>query len=119
MKPDGSQRKPAEFRWPPKPTLRFYDGRGKVFLTEANSGLDLFDALMLFWQRKSRTVCFGVQSCGRNWPTWTEPRLKHVERLIKYDLNFDGCDVSISRVTKRRWQPCTREFRWKLKMQLR
>lgn len=114
MKTQRRQRKPAVFRWPPKPTLTFYNGRGKVLFTETDSEMDLFDTVMLNWDRPSRVIYLGIRAYGRSWSTWTEPRLQHVEWLIKYDLNFDDCWVSIQRITQRRWQPCTREFRWKL-----
>jgi hypothetical protein len=106
--------RPAEDRWPPRPEFTIYDGRGKVLLREFDPSLDLSDTLMLQWPHSSRTVFMGIASHGISWKTWTEPRLQHVERLIKYDINFDGDNVSIIRITRRRWQPCSREFKWKL-----
>jgi len=114
MKKRRKQRLSGMFRWPPKPIFTFYNGRGKVLFSETDPHLDLSDTLMLHWLHPSRLVYIGIRSAGSSWPTWTEARLRHVERLIKYDLNFDGDYVSIKRVTRHRWQPCTREFRWKL-----
>ena|SRR6266851_5070716 len=104
------------YRWPPYPTFTFYNGRGKVLFQESDPALDFSDTLMLNRRRPSRLIYLGIRSRGRSWTTWTEPRLQHVEKLIKYDLNFDGNYVSIFRITKHRWQPCTREFRWKLQI---
>ncbi len=104
------------YRWPSKPTFNFYDGRGKLLFSETDASLDLADTLMLSWPRRSRLVFMGIRSGGVSGATWTESRLKHMEWLFKYDLNFDGYYVSMARVTQRRWQPCTTEFRWKLQI---
>jgi len=110
------QQRAGAYRWPPRPTFAFYNVRGEALFSETDPSLDLADTLMLHWPRRSRKVILGITSGGTSWPTWTEGRLQHVEKLIKYDLNFDFYSVSIHRVTLRRWQPCTREFRWELQI---
>jgi hypothetical protein len=109
----------GEFRWPPRPTFFFYSTRGTELFSTSDTHLDLADSLMLDWSRKSRKLILGINAAGSSWPTWTEARLKHVEKHIKYDLNFDGYSVSIQRLTLRRWQPCTKEFQWKLAIRTR
>lgn len=108
-----------EFRWPPRPTFFFYSTRGTELFSETDTHLDLADTLMLHWPCKSKKLIFGIKAAGSSWPTWTEARLQHVEKRIKYDLNFDGYSVSIQRVTPRRWQPCTKEFQWELAIRTR
>lgn len=102
--------------WPPRPLFCFYDGWGRLLFSRKNARLDMADTLMLWWPRRSRVVTVGIASSGTSWPTWTEERLQHVENFIRYDLAFDGYTVSIERLTNRRWQPCSREFRWKLRI---
>ncbi len=69
MKTHRRTHKPAEFRWPPKPTLTFYNGRGQVLFTETDSEMDLFDAVMFNWGRPSRLIYLGIRSHGRSWST--------------------------------------------------
>ncbi len=107
-------RREVAYRWPPRPTFNIYSSQEKLLLSTTDPALALADTLMLNWPHKTRSVILGVRSGGKTWPTWTEPRLQHVERLIEYDLTFDGYSVTTQRLSMRRWQPCTREFRWKL-----
>ena len=108
-------RRPAEFRWPPRPTFSFYNSRGEFLFRERDANLDLSDTLMLHWNRPTRLVYVGIRSRG-SWKTWTEKRLRHVESHMTYDLNFDGDDVAIQRVTPGFRTPCTSEFRWRLRI---
>ena len=105
--------------WPPRPEFAFYNAQGEFLFSERSPRLDLSDTLMLHWPRHSRKVILGLKSRGMSWTTWTEPRLRHVEKVVKDDLNFDLYSVTISRLTSRRWQPCTREFRWALSIRAR
>ena len=106
---------PSAFRWPPHPSFTVLDSRGRLlFYEERSPRLDLADMLYLHWDRRSRFVMLSIRSGGRSWKTWTEPRLRHVEDLIRHDLTFDGISVSVERVTTQRWRPCTTEFWWKL-----
>lgn len=105
-----------DYKWPPRPTFNFYNGWGKLLIQENNSHLDLADTLMLSWPKPTRVVYMGILSRGTSWPTWTEERLQHIERLIKYDLGFDAYSVSIKRVTQQRRLAGSNEFRWKLQI---
>jgi hypothetical protein len=55
-----------------------------------------------------------METLSTNWPRWDEESIQCVEELIEYDLNFDGNDVVITRMTDKVGQPCSKEFIWKL-----
>lgn len=102
-----------KYMWPPKSSLTFYTGRGKLLLQSKDRRLDLSDSLMLHWQRISRTVTLGLRSESAKWRTWTEEAVSKMEQLIRYDLNLDAYTVTIKRLSKT-GIPASKEFKWKL-----
>ncbi|VTU42555.1 hypothetical protein H6P1_00220 (plasmid) [Variovorax sp. PBL-H6] len=115
------QRPSAPNLWPSRSTLNFTDGRGRPLHTSTNRRFDLSDGLMAHWPRASRIVYLGVSTKSPSWVTWTEEALREIERHIRYDLGFDGYGVTLTRLTpqRRRAQPCSTEFRWKLRIRNR
>lgn len=76
--------------------------------------LDLADTLMLSWHFSSRTVYFGLVTADPHFVRWDNDTLASMEKMIRYDLGFDGYAVSIKRISQDINMPCTEEFRWKL-----
>ena len=111
---DASRQAPSSFSWPPQCTLTFYTSGGRLLQTDKNRKLDLADRLMAPWNSgNQRTVRFGVSTKNKRWPRWNLDRVLQMERLINYDLDFDGYEVAIRRISKL-GIPCTQEFVWKL-----
>lgn len=106
-----------QFKWPPRSRLAFYR-RTKLLFAETDRELDLSDTLMGIWPYYSRTVYMGISSRSTRWKSWTEEKLQKIEDLIRYDLDFDGYRVTITRLTEAR-RPCTKEFLWKLRIRTR
>jgi hypothetical protein len=102
-----------EFMWPPKSVLCFTNGRGKELFRSTDRRLDLSDYLMLWWPHASRTIYMNLKSKSTKWESWSESNLKSIEDLIRYDLDFDGYRVSITRVSSIGGK-CVEYFRWKL-----
>ncbi len=103
------------FLWPARCTLSFYNGRGRLLACFGNRyrRLDLSDSLMLSYPGSSRVVHFGIRSDSTRMSRWNEDTVKRYERLIKYDLGFDGYRVSIRRESPL-GEPCSKEFCWRL-----
>lgn len=100
------------FKWPPKCEIGIYTGdKGKPLLRSTDRTLDLCDALMLNHER--RRVIFGLSTRSSQWLDWNETRLDKIERLIRYDLEFDGYSVKITRLFDY-IESCEYEFRWRL-----
>jgi len=58
---------------------------------------DLHDNLFQTWPESHRTVYLGIETSSKNWPVWDEESLQWIEKLIVWDLNFDGEDVDVTR----------------------
>lgn len=113
------QQQAGRYGWPPRATFNFYDSHAEKLFSVSDPKLDFADTVMLRWPNRSRTIILGITSASASWTTWTESRLRHIEDTIRNDLYFDGYSVTIDRLTLRRWQPCTREFKWQLKIRVR
>jgi len=72
---------------------------------------------MLHWPRESRKLVFGLSSHSRQrrWEIWTERNVEQMEKLIRYDLGFDGYHVDLTRLTDI-GIPCSVELRWELRI---
>ena len=114
-----------DFAWPPFSRLNFYR-RSPVKIKSAQSQqlilssedrmLDLADNLMR--NVDSAEIYFGLVTFSHLWEDWTEKNVRRIEELIKYDLEFDGYNVEIQRITNvsksRGDTPCHSQFVWKL-----
>jgi hypothetical protein len=105
--------------WPPRCRLNFYVPYGRGLSLDESStdrSCDLGDITdMLMGNYKSRTIYFGLSGRSKKWLAWDEACLQNIEKLIKYDLTFDGeFRVLIARDTIDENLPCTEEFIWKL-----
>lgn len=101
-------------KWPPRVRIYIYDEDMGLIDKSKDSRYDLHDGLMQAWPDSTRTVFMGIETLSTNWPQWDEESIKCVEDLIEYDLNFDGNNVVITRITQNIGQPCSEEFIWKL-----
>lgn len=101
-------------KWPPRVRLYIYDENLGLIEESKDIRYDLHDGLMQAWPDSTRTVHLGMKTLSTNWPKWDEESIKCVEELIEYDLNFDGNDVVITRITETIGHPCSEEFIWKL-----
>ncbi len=104
--------------WPAYSTISFYKRKTKPTWSTRDRGIDLADALMMHATTNSRTVYFGLTTKNKQWKRWNLAVLKKIEGLVKYDLGFDGYQVTITRVTKL-GQKCSTEFIWKLRIRTR
>ena len=107
-------RRKAPYSWPSYPVFTFYNSKWNVCFQEKDADLDLFDTVMLWWPKATRTVRIGIQSNGKRWKYWTEANIRRVEDLIRYDLEHDGCVIKIQRESSSTRRLCSKEFRWKL-----
>jgi hypothetical protein len=108
-------RKSDEYKWPPKSEILFTNGRGKELFKTNDREYDLSDNLMGYWPRASRTIYMNLKSKSIKWESWSVSNLKFIENLIKYDLNFDAYQVSITKKSVVGGK-CTEYFCWKLKI---
>jgi hypothetical protein len=105
------------YRWPPGAVLSFYRPDSTPIHSVRTRDLDLADTLMLNWSESKRSVIFGLRCPKHEWSWWSEELLQFAEGLIRYDLEFDGYAVKITRLTSKRGAPqlsCACEFRWQL-----
>jgi hypothetical protein len=108
---------PERFKWPPKCVLTFATRRGNIWHQTTERTLDLADFLMLNHPYSSRVVCMSVSTDAAKRDSWTEKRLQKIENLIRYDLRFDGYNVTINRKTRHRGANppyCHVPFQWEL-----
>jgi len=107
------------FLWPAGSRLRFYDSRGRLRSSYLNRRLDMADTLMLNWPRPTRIVHFGLSRTGTDGGYWTEDEVLRMEERIRYDLNFDGYQVTIYRERPLDTVPLSEEFHWTLRIRSR
>ena len=113
------------FAWPPFSRLNFYRNSPikikstksqQLIFSSEDRMLDLADNLMR--NVDSAEIYFGLVTFSHLWEDWTEKNVQRIEELIKYDLEFDGYNVAIQRITNvsrsRGDTPCHSEFVWKL-----
>lgn len=116
-------REPNKYSWPPLSRLQFYTTWPHIVRTTEDPFFDLSDALG--WDvghGDEKTVYMGLRTYSPDWSVWDEAALKKIEKLIRYDLNFDGFDVAIERVSPELIdqgselvaQRCSDEFLWHL-----
>ena len=104
-------------KWPPKSKINIYeDVNSEMCLIQQTSDphFDLHDNLVQAWPYNQRYVYVGIESESTRWKVWDENTVKCIEDRIKYDLEFDGNDVKILRISKLLGKPCTNEFIWRL-----
>ncbi len=111
--------KPNPYLWPQKARLAFYDGRGRCLRRSSDRKLDLSDTLMGWRNKPSRTVYLGMSTTSERWMRWDEEAVSRIEKLIRYDLGFDGYQVTIHRMTVAKEPNCSDEFLWRLKIRTR
>jgi hypothetical protein len=114
--PKMSGRRPESRKWPPFCTILFYEETPEdsaPFEVRHDRDLDLFDAIMLHWGPDERTVFMGLYTDSKQWALWDDKTLRRIERLIRSDLEFDGCEVEIARFSEA-GRPCEDEMQWKL-----
>ena len=114
---------PNKYSWPPLSRLQFYTTWPHIVRTTEDPFFDLSDALG--WNvgpGDEKTIYMGVRTYSRDWSVWDDATLKKIEKHIRYDLNFDGFDVAIKRVSPElidqrselTAQRCADEFLWRL-----
>jgi len=100
--------------WPPKMRIYVYDEELCLIEESEDRKYDLNDNLFQTWYTNSRTVYVGIETRSKNWPKWDEGSLKWIEDRISWDLEFDGNEVRITRITENIGHPCAEEFIWRL-----
>ncbi len=69
---------------------------------------------MLNWHLSSRTIHFGIVTADPHFARWDNDALVSIEKMIRYDFEFDGYAVSIKRISQDTNMSCTEEFKWRL-----
>lgn len=103
-----------QYKYPPKMEMKFYR-RGCVWRSTKWRRIDLADFLMLSWPAASLSVTMGLTTSSVRWRVWDEKRLSSIENLVKYDLDFDGYNISMKRITEL-GAPCSEEFLWRVRI---
>ena len=114
---DTRRREMEDYSWPPLIRLNFYRSPPELIFSSEDRTLDLADNLMR-WVDNAE-IYFGLVTFSHLWEDWTEENVQKVEELIKCDLEIDGYNVAIQRITNASGQegihrPCHSEFLWKL-----
>lgn len=112
----------AELSWPPESTISIDLPSGYSYSVTTNNHLSRFDLAdnVAFevdgFGDGGSTVIFSLSTPSAQWSTWTEENLCRIEELLAYDLNFDGFDVAIKRVSENPAdaRPCTEDYTWEL-----
>ena len=105
------------YLWPKGSILRFYRESGELGFSTRRRKTDLFDTLTLDWPKRHRTVVLGLTCPQHSYSHWGEELLDFAEGRIRYDFEWEGCKVKLSRITASMGSkdlPCNQEFRWKL-----
>jgi hypothetical protein len=118
---DGRRLKPSQ-GWAPFVKLNFYRDRPGILGgdTRFDRMFDLEDHFTRNLNEGETTAFYmGVSTIDRSWKGWDAKRLECIEKMIREDINADGCfRVTIKRITgvKRGQLPprCSEEFIWKI-----
>ncbi|VWC75693.1 hypothetical protein [Burkholderia lata] len=116
-------RESNKYSWPPLSRLQFYTTWPYIVRTTEDPFFDLSDALG--WDVSfgvEKVVYMGLRTYSSDWSVWDGATLRKIEKLIRYDLNFDGFDVVIERTSPElidqggelAAQRCADEYLWKL-----
>jgi hypothetical protein len=66
---------------------------------------------------KTRTVYLGIVTKSKRYSVWTDALVENIEDLIRYDLRFDGFEVSVKRISEvGLWG--RDEFLWRLRIRI-
>jgi hypothetical protein len=79
--------------------------------------VDLFDIIMSNWPKRHRKILFGLTCPLHPDSYWSDDLLEFTEGRIRYDFEWEGCKIALSRITSPVGSPvfpCNREFRWEL-----
>ncbi|CAA9889553.1 conserved hypothetical protein [Candidatus Methylobacter favarea] len=102
------------YAWPPFSKLNCYSQPPELILSSKNRMLDLADNLTDEVNFEEDAIVYlGLSTISHLWDAWTEENLIIIENLIRYDLEFDGFNVEIERVTDQ-GMLCDQEFLWEL-----
>ena len=86
-----------------------------MLFTTNKRDIDLADTLMLSHPYNSRRICLGVRTEAKSWEYWDEKRLEEIERLVRYDIAFDGYSLTLKKLCSP-GDECSSEFRWQLQI---
>ena len=100
-----------EYKWPPRSVLSFYTTCNEFLFKVADREFDLADGLMM--KHPSRRLHLRIKTKSAKWSVWDESSISAIEHLIKYDLNFDGYSVRLTRLSQL-GSLCANEFEWRL-----
>ena len=104
-------------QWPAHTKITCFNAKNEVIADSARSRLDLADSLMLHHDHKKPLTChIEVLTRSADWTTWNSVNVKRIEDHIVYDLEFDGYQVKIERVSKPSRTLCSKPFRWQLEI---
>lgn len=99
-------------QWPPRSNVVCKDFDGKILAKSTRSRLDLADELANWHGTGEYTIEVSVNN--EKWTTWKAQNVKKIEDHIIYDLNFDGYEVQIERISSPGRMLCSHAFKWKL-----
>ena len=104
-------------QWPTHSKIKCFNMNGDEIATSKRSRLDLADSLMLHYHNAKPKLCLiEVSTNSKKWGTWNKKNVIKIEDHIRYDLQFDGYDVVIKRVSTPGKTLCSKPFRWELEI---
>jgi ribosomal protein L23 len=104
-------------QWPPKSKIQCFNSNHELIAKSYRGKIDLADELMLNHSSSAPKVAFlSVKTKANSWDCWDKENVGKIEQHITYDLNFDGYEVKIRRLSKVGSIPCEEEFCWELEI---
>lgn len=102
--------------WPRGVRLSVYDEDMVLIEQSRDRQYDLNDEIFQSWD--DRRIFLEVAVHSKHWPSWDAERLAWIENRIRWDLRFDCNLFILRRRTRKRGQPCTKGFVWKIHVHL-
>lgn len=104
-------------QWPSNSKIICFNSNGEIITESKRSRLDLSDTLMLNYNGDEPRQCtIEVSTKAEKWKSWNSDNVRKIENHIKYDLEFDGYNVEIHRVSKPGKTLCSKPFQWSIKI---
>lgn len=106
-------------QWPPHSKIICYDEEEAVIAESKRSRIDLADSLMLIYSGAEPLECtIEVSTKSNDWGTWNTENVRKIESHIRDDLEFDGYQVEIHRLSKPGKTLCSKPFSWNLRISI-
>lgn len=102
-------------QWPTYSKIKCFNKDNTEVAISKRSRLDLADTFMFnYFEAHAKTCFVEVSTKSELWSCWNKENVVKIEGHIRYDLEMDGYEVEIERVSKPSKTLCSQFFRWKL-----